>query len=264
LVVLAHSGALRYFHNFVPLGGGGGQPPAASFAAVPSSGAAPLTVQFTDTSSGTVDSRAWDFQDDGTVDSTAANPAFTYASPGTYTARLTVSNAAGSSSTTRTITVNPSGGGSTLTFAPTDDAYVRELYPNEQAGVQPTIRVYNGASETHSYLKFTVSGVTGIVSSVKLRLFVTDGSAVSGSVYHVTDTSWLESTITWTTKPTPGAFITTGGAAPIGTWVAFDLTSAVGGNGTYTFVLKDGGDNAAWYSSKEAADDPQLVVAFDS
>jgi PKD repeat protein len=263
LVVLAHSGAIRYFHNFVSLGGGG-EPPAASFTAVPSSGAAPLTVQFTDTSSGTVDSRAWDFQDDGSVDSTGASPAFTYASPGTYTARLTVSNGAGSSSTTRTITVNPSGGGSTLTFTPTDDAYVRQPYPNEQTGGQATIRVYKGASETHSYLKFAVSGVTGTVSSVKLRLFVTDASAVAGSLYHVTDTSWLENTITWSTRPTPGAFITTGGAAPIGTWVEFNLTGAVGGNGTYSFVLKDGGDNAAWYSSKEGANDPQLVVAFDS
>ena len=73
-----------------------------------------------------MDSRAWDFQDDGSVDATGASPAFTYASPGTYTARLTVSNGAGSSSTTRTITVNPSGGGATLTFTPTDDAYVRQ------------------------------------------------------------------------------------------------------------------------------------------
>jgi trimeric autotransporter adhesin len=263
LVVLAHSGALRYFHNFVSLAGGG-EPPAASFTAVPSSGSAPLTVQFTDTSSGAVNSRAWDFQDDGSVDSTAASPTFTYASPGTYTARLTVSNGAGSSSTTRTITVTPSGGGSTLTFTPTDDAYVRQPYPNEQTGAQTTIRVYKGASETHSYLKFTVSGVTGPVSSVELRLFVTDASAVAGSVYHVADTSWLESTITWTTRPTPGALITTGGAAPIGTWMEFDLTGAVGGNGTYSFVLKDGGDNAAWYSSKEGANDPQLAVTFGS
>jgi trimeric autotransporter adhesin len=265
LVVLAHSGALRYFHNFVPLGGGGdGQPPVASFVAAPSSGVAPLTVQFTDTSSGSVDLRAWDFQDDGTVDSTAASPAFTYASPGTYTARLTVSNAAGSSSTTRTITVYASGGGSTLTFTPTDDAYLRQLYPNEQTGAQPTIRVYKGASETHSYLKFMVSGVTGSVSSVKLRLFVTDGSAVAGNLYQVTDTGWLESTITWATKPAAGAFITTGGAAPISTWVEFDLTGAVGGNGTYSFLLKDGGDNAAWYSSEEGGSDPQLVVTFGS
>jgi trimeric autotransporter adhesin len=262
LVVLAHSGAGRYFHNFVSLGGGGG-PPVASFTAVPSSGVAPLTVQFTDTSSGTVDSRAWDFQNDGTVDSTAAAPTFTYTSANTYTAKLTVTNAAGSSSTTRTITVSPPGGGSSLTFTPTDDAYVRQPNPNENTGADTTVRIYkSGASDTQSYFKFTVAGVTGTVTSVRLRLWVTDASSVAGSIYSVADTGWSEGTITWTTKPAPGSLVTIGGGAPLGTWVEYDLTGAVGGDGTFSFVLKDGGTDAARFSSKEAANDPQLVVSF--
>jgi PKD repeat protein len=262
LVVLAHSGAGRYFHNFVSLGGGGG-PPVASFTAAPSSGVAPLTVQFTDTSSGTVDSRAWDFQNDGTVDSTAAAPTFTYTSANTYTAKLTVTNAAGSSSTTRTITVSPPGGGSSLTFTPTDDVYVRQPNPNENAGADTTVRIYkSGASDTQSYFKFTVAGVTGTVTSVRLRLWVTDASSVAGSIYSVADTGWSEGTITWTTKPAPGSLVTIGGGAPLGTWVEYDLTGAVGGDGTFSFVLKDGGTDAARFSSKEAANDPQLVVSF--
>jgi hypothetical protein len=35
---------------------------------------------------------AWDFQDDGVVDSTQRNPVFTYPTPGTYTVRLEVTN----------------------------------------------------------------------------------------------------------------------------------------------------------------------------
>jgi trimeric autotransporter adhesin len=265
LVVLAHSGAGRYFHNFVSLGGGGGAPPDASFTAVPSSGAAPLTVQFTDTSTGAVNSRAWDFQNDGTVDSTAAAPTFTYTSANTYTARLTVTNSAGSSTTTRTITVTPPGGGSSLTFAPTDDAYVRQPNPSENAGTDTTVRVYkSGASDTQSYFKFTVGGVTGTVTSVTLRLWVTDASSVAGNIYSVADTTWSEGTITWATKPTPGSLVTIGGDAPLGTWVEYDLTSAVAGNGTYSFVLKDGGTDAARFSSKEGANDPQLVVTLGS
>jgi trimeric autotransporter adhesin len=265
LVVLAHSGAGRYFHNFVSLGGGGGAPPVASFTAVPSSGTAPLTVQFTDTSTGTVDSRAWDFQNDGTVDSTAAAPMFTYTSANTYTAKLTVMNTAGSSSTTRTISVSPPGGGSSLTFTPTDDAYVRQPNPSENAGADTTVRVYkSGASDTQSYFKFTVGGVTGTVTSVRLRLWVTDASSVAGSIYSVADTGWSEGTITWTTRPAPGSLITIGGSAPLGTWVEYDLTGAVEGDGTYSFVLKDGGTDAARFSSKEGANDPQLVVTFGS
>jgi PKD repeat protein len=220
-------------------------------------------VQFTDTSSGTVSSRAWDFQNDGIVDSTAPSPTFTYTSPNTYTAKLTVTNTAGSSSTTRTITVSPAGGGgSTLTFAPTDDAYVRSSQPNTRSGSDTTLRVFTGASTTQSFLKFAVSGVTGPVSSVKLRLFVTDASPVSGSVYAVADTSWSEGTITWTTMPAVGPVLAGPKGAPLGTWVEFDLTGTVAGNGTYSFALKDGSDNTAWYSSKEGANDPQLVVTF--
>ncbi|MGH3031770.1 MAG: DUF7594 domain-containing protein, partial [Gaiellaceae bacterium] len=267
LVVLSHSNNGHYMHSFQPLGGGGGgQAPAASFTASPTSGVAPLTVQFTDTSTGTVDSRAWDFQNDGVVDSTAANPSFTYTSASTYTAKLTVTNGFGSTSATRTIAVDPpGGGGSTLAFTPTDDAYVRQPFPGENNGAATTLRVYKkGSSDTQSFLKFTVSGVTGTVSSVTLRLWVTDASAVAGSIYAVPDTMWSEGTITWATRPAAGAFVTGGGAAPLGTWVDFDLTGAVAGNGTYSFVLKDGSSNVARYHSKEAANDPQLVVTFGS
>ena len=270
LVVLANSQNGHYMHSFDPLGGGGGgggEPPTASFTASPTSGVAPLTVQFTDTSSGTVESRAWDFQNDGVVDSTAANPTFTYSSANTYTAKLTVANGFGSSSTTRTITVSPpGGGGSSLTFTPTDDSYVRQPNPDENNGAATTLRVYRqgSSSDTQSYLKFTVSGVTGAVSSVTLRLWVSDASAVAGSIYSVPDTTWSEGSITWANRPPAGPFVTAGGAAPLGTWVDFDLTGAIAGNGTYSFLLKDGSSDVARYHSKEAANDPQLVVTFGS
>ncbi|HEX5054554.1 MAG TPA: PKD domain-containing protein [Planctomycetota bacterium] len=60
------------------------------------------TVQFTDTSTGGPTSWAWDFQNDGTVDSNLPNPVFTYPSAGAYNCRLTVSDAI----STDTIVVN--------------------------------------------------------------------------------------------------------------------------------------------------------------
>ena len=74
----------------------------------------------------------------------------------------------------------------------------------------------------------------------------------------------LDRSITWTNRPGVGAFVTAGGAAPLGTWVDFDLTGAVAGNGTYSFALQDGSSDVARYHSKEAANDPQLVVTFGS
>ena len=48
--------------------------PVAAFSATPLSGDAPLAVQFRDQPTGTVTTHAWDFTNDGTIDSTAKNP----------------------------------------------------------------------------------------------------------------------------------------------------------------------------------------------
>jgi PKD repeat protein len=77
-------------------------PPVAAFTATPASGTAPLTVSFTDQSSGTVTSRAWDFDDDGTIDSTAKNPSHTYTTPGSYAVNLTVTGPGGTDSERKT------------------------------------------------------------------------------------------------------------------------------------------------------------------
>ncbi len=70
--------------------------PVAAFIADKVSGVAPLTVQFTDQSTNIPTSWSWDFNNDGTPDSTAQNPSHTYSAAGTYTVKLTVSNSAGS------------------------------------------------------------------------------------------------------------------------------------------------------------------------
>jgi len=87
---------------------GGGPPnPVAAFNVSPGSGVAPLTVGFNNVSTGSPTSYAWDYENDGIVDSTAANPPdHVYSVPGSYTATLTVSNGLASSTASRTITVS--------------------------------------------------------------------------------------------------------------------------------------------------------------
>ncbi|HEY3362532.1 MAG TPA: PKD domain-containing protein [Methanosarcina sp.] len=72
--------------------------PVASFSASPTSGSAPLKVQFTDKSTGSPTSWKWTFGD-GTY-STAKNPAHTYSKIGKYTVSLTVKNTKGSNTKT--------------------------------------------------------------------------------------------------------------------------------------------------------------------
>ncbi len=70
-------------------------PPVAGFVASKTNGATPLQVAFTDTSSNAPTAWAWDFDNNGTVDSTLQNPTNTYASAGIYSVKLVVSNAYG-------------------------------------------------------------------------------------------------------------------------------------------------------------------------
>lgn len=84
-------------------------PPVAQFSANPVAGPAPLSVQFTDQSTGIGSlSNAWDFTNDGIIDSTLKNPAYTYQNPGTYTVSLNVTNAGGTDTEVKQqyITVN--------------------------------------------------------------------------------------------------------------------------------------------------------------
>ncbi|MGE4603218.1 MAG: HYR domain-containing protein [Planctomycetota bacterium] len=67
--------------------------PVADFLANPTSGTYDLVVDFTDYSTGPIDSRLWDFGDGNT--STALNPSHTYTLAGTFTVSLTVTGPGG-------------------------------------------------------------------------------------------------------------------------------------------------------------------------
>jgi PKD repeat protein len=76
--------------------------PKAAFSATPRTGHPPLEVQFTDESTGEIETWEWDFDNDGTVDSTEQDPQFTYDHIGNYTVSLTVRGPAGSDTLTKT------------------------------------------------------------------------------------------------------------------------------------------------------------------
>jgi PKD repeat protein len=110
--------------------------PVAGFSASPTSGVAPLTVSFTDQSTGQPTSWRWDFGDGAS--STAQSPSHVYASAGTYTVSLTASNASGSDTLTWAgcisvsaapapivdFTASPTSGSPPLTVTFTDESTV--------------------------------------------------------------------------------------------------------------------------------------------
>ncbi len=81
----------------------------AEFDASPKTGYLPLSVQFTDMSTGDINTWSWNFGDDET--SSSQNPLHTYAAQGSYSVTLTVGNSDGSDSETKNnyIIVSASG-----------------------------------------------------------------------------------------------------------------------------------------------------------
>jgi PKD repeat protein len=75
--------------------------PVADFTASPTNGSAPLTVSFTDISTGTITNRAWDFGDGTGTNITATALSHGYSGMGTNTVKLTVSGPAGTNTVTR-------------------------------------------------------------------------------------------------------------------------------------------------------------------
>jgi hypothetical protein len=124
---------------------------------------------------------------------------------------------------------------------------------------------------TNSYLKFVVSGLTGIVQSAKLRMKVTAASSSGGAVYTVsnnyrgTSTPWRQSGLRYSNAPSiSGTALSTIGSVTVGQVVEFDVTAAITGNGTFSFGLKNFSSTTVRYSSKEGATKPELVIQFSA
>lgn len=92
-------------------------PPVANFTATPTSGVAPLSVAFTDTSTNSPDAWNWTFGDGGT--STLQNPTHIYASAGTYDVSLQAFNNGGSDIETKTGYVTVTGAVPRMTISGT-------------------------------------------------------------------------------------------------------------------------------------------------
>jgi len=256
--------ANNYWHLQESLGAGGSTV-TASFSATPTSGTAPLAVQFTDTSAGAPTSWSWDFGD-GSPTSTAQNPSHTYTAAGTYTVTLTAANAGGADTVTKTafiVVSAPGGGGTAATFLPTADANVQSGSPTKNYGTATSLRARAASPIYRSYLTFNVGNVVGTVTSAKLRLFVTDPSPDGGTVHPVDPAAWTETGITYDNAPAltaPGIGNFGASANTAGTWAEVDVTSAVKGNGTVSFGIDSASTNSAIYDSREGTTPPQLVV----
>jgi PKD repeat protein len=176
-------------------------PPVATFLASTTSGTAPLTVNFTDNSTGDITDWLWDFGDD-TADSTEQNPSHVFAAPGTYTVTLTVSGYGRSDTASKTIEVNspitvtlPNGGQSwsagsrytiKWTYTGNPGQYVKiHLYSGGVYAGTITSSTSIGSSGSGSY-SWRIPSSTARGTSYKIKITSTS----NGNLYDFSDNTF--------------------------------------------------------------------------
>jgi len=163
-----------------------------------------------------------------------------------------------SAPTSATYTATFASTGATTTLVPTADAQIRSNKATQNFGTISTLRVRSGMFR--SYLKFAIPALPGTVQSAKLRVFVVDAGPSAGSAYAVAN-GWTETGITWNNAPPiSGSPLQTAGAAALGTWVEFTVTSVIASSTTVSFAISDGGNDAVDYSSRTGTNPPELVI----
>jgi PKD repeat protein len=140
----------------------------ASFTGSPTFGTAPLTVTFTDSSTGSPTSWIWDFGDVSSVNATQRNPVHTYVSNGTYTVSLTATNSAGSNTFTRSNYITVGSGQGQYIFTEQQNGATVYLNPTNTI----TLKLKDNPSTGYSW-----------------NLATTDGLQVTGNSFQSSDTT---------------------------------------------------------------------------
>ena len=147
----------------------------------------------------------------------------------------------------------------TTTFTPVADSYVDASAPTVNHGTATALRV-DGSPVLRSYLRFNVTGLTGTLTSATLRVWANSAQTTGYDAYSVADNTWLETAINNSNAPPFGAKLGSSGKVATGTWTNVDVTSAVSGNGIYSFGLSTTNSTALSLASREGANPPQLVI----
>ncbi|MCE7700062.1 MAG: chitobiase/beta-hexosaminidase C-terminal domain-containing protein, partial [Methanobacterium paludis] len=230
--------------------------PAANFISNATTGNNTLTVKFTDSSLHSVSSWAWDFNGDGVIDSTLQNPTWTYTSPGVYTVVLTVTNAMGNNTLTKTgyitvyDTIPP-----TVTANVTSGAYNTPQEVGVTASENATIYyALNGGTTT----KYT--GPITITNSATLAYFAMDTAGNWSPIYtqtYVIDTvaptvtanvtggafKKAQTVVLTSDDPTVTIYYTTDGSDPTVSSTVYNGAITVANTTTLKYVAVDAAGN---------------------
>ncbi len=212
-------------------------PPAASFAAAPTNGFAPLPVTFTDTSTGSINNWSWNFGDGGTTNLATSNVVYTYKTGGVFTVTEIVTGPGGVSSNVLpsyiivvncpTITLSPNGASPTALAGGTAGvAYSQTITASGGVGTY-TYATTSGSLPTGLSLSSAgvLSGMPTAAGTYTFTITATDTNGCKGSQAYSLTMTCPTITLSPATLPMPSA----------GAYYSQPITAS-GGNGPYTFA----------------------------
>jgi parallel beta-helix repeat protein len=193
-----------------------------------------------------------------TYSDTQASPSTTYS----YQVRARDAAANWSALSTSASATTPAA--SVLTFAPLADAYVQNDTPTTNYGTSSSLTV-DGSPIRHILLKFSVSGIgSQQVTKATLRLHNTNPSAVGGSFYRVSDSSWSETGVNWNNAPASDATAFASlGRVNSGSWYEINVKPIITEDGQVSIKIISTNADGANYASRNhgtANLRPQLIV----
>ncbi len=181
-----------------------------------------------------------------------------FAFPGKYSVTLTADDGEFESSDTQSIVAGESV---SLMFEPVDDATVEG-----NNGINDTfIKLQEAGPSRVGYLKFELSGLgQASVSAARVEMTVTqDPGNGTLQLFSGANNEWTEETINAGNAPGTDVLIDSlTGSFGLGQIVSFDVSNSIVGDGVYTYVLTHNGGSDVWFSSKEGASPPRLMVEY--
>jgi hypothetical protein len=147
-----------------------------------------------------------------------------------------------------------------LALDATDDASVHAASPGTNFGADPMLVSQGGAQPIDSYLAFDfgAAGRPALLAKLSLRV----GAGGGGQVETVADSSWSESSITWSTAPPAGPpNVLLPQSSRDGT-IAANVTATVNSDtdARVSFALATSATSQAGYLSTEGGQPPRLVL----
>ncbi|TDC04575.1 DNRLRE domain-containing protein [Nonomuraea longispora] len=159
----------------------------------------------------------------------------------------------------------------TVTIPATDDLFVSQAEPSKSFGTATWMSVCGAtcggtsSAQRLALTRFKVSGIPADATNVKATLAVTSARTTSTKVSARTVTGdWTESGTTWKDRPETGGAIASRSGFTEGRKAELDVSSAVTGNGAYSFALTGTDETTTvLFSSRETGDrGPKLTVTY--